>query len=67
MYGKILIKHEFINNDNYIVIINHRVNNKELKNSYKLLDYKYSSSNVNTETIMSNHSYYDRTKYTLTR
>ena len=64
---KTLIKHPVINSDNYIIIINNKIDEYDLRNSYKLISYKYNKSKVNTELIMNNQLYYDRTKYTLSK
>tara|TARA_B100000963_G_scaffold360714_2_gene392700 strand:- start:487 stop:2031 length:1545 start_codon:yes stop_codon:yes gene_type:complete len=64
---KQLTKHPLINSDNHIIIISKKINNDEIKNSYKLLNHKYKSSNVNTDIIMNNQLYFDRNKYLLSK
>ena len=64
---KSLIKHPIINSNNYTLIINKKVTEDDVKNSYKLLNYKYKSSHINTDIIMNNQIYYDRNKFLLSK
>ena len=59
---KLLIKHPIIHSNNHILIISKKLTELDMSYSYKLLEYKYSSSNVNIKKILSSQCYFDRNK-----
>jgi len=59
---RLLIKHPIIHCDNHILIISKKLTEIDMRYSYKLLQFKYSSSNVNIKKILDSQSYFDRNK-----